>query len=57
MSPTLRERLVQRSLAGRFEILLGVGAGLAVLGLILFLRALSAGQADRAWPLFHVNCL
>ena len=55
MSPTLRERLVQRSLAGRFEILLGVGAGLAVLGLILFLRALSAGQADRAWQLFHVN--
>jgi len=55
MSPTLRERLIQRSLAGRFEILLGVGGGLAVLGLILFLRALSAGQADRAWQLFHVN--
>jgi len=57
MTATLRERLVQRSLAGRFDMLLGVGAGLAVLGLILFLGALFDGHADRAWQLFHVNWL
>ena len=29
MSPTLHERLVQRSLAGRYDLFLGVGGGLA----------------------------
>ena len=33
---TLHERLVERSLAGRYDLFLGVGGGLAVLGLILF---------------------
>ncbi|HEY3012177.1 MAG TPA: hypothetical protein VGJ36_05490 [Gemmatimonadales bacterium] len=57
MSPTLRERLAQRALAGRYDLFLGVGAGLAILGLILFVQALLAGpaSADRAWQLFHVN--
>ena len=40
MSPTLRDRLVQRSLAGRYELFLGLGGGLAVLGLIFILMAL-----------------
>ena len=57
MTPTLRERLVQRSLAGRYDLLLGVGTGLALLGLILFIGAIRAGQGDRAWQLFHVNWL
>ena len=57
MSPTLRERLVQRSLAGRYDLFLGVGGGLAVLGLTLFVQALGAGNGDRAWQLFHVNWL
>ncbi|MBA3496473.1 MAG: hypothetical protein H0T86_05150 [Gemmatimonadales bacterium] len=57
MSPMLRERLVQRSLAGRYELFLGLGGGLAVLGLILFISALLGGTADRAWHLFHVNWL
>jgi hypothetical protein len=57
MSPTLHERLVQRALAGRYELFLGLGGGLAVLGLILFLQALSGGHGDRAWQLFHVNWL
>jgi len=57
MSPTLRDRLVQRSLAGRYDLFLGVGGGLAILGLILFLMALSGAHADRAWQLFHVNWL
>jgi hypothetical protein len=57
MTPTLRERLVERSLAGRYDLFLSVGAGLAALGLILFVRSLLAGPAlaDRAWQLFHVN--
>jgi hypothetical protein len=57
MSPTLRERLAQRAVAGRYDLFVGIGAGLAILGLILFLQALFAGhaQADRAWQLFHVN--
>ena len=57
MSATLHERLVQRAVAGRYDLFLGVGGGLAVLGLILFIVALRAGQADRAWQLFHVNWL
>jgi hypothetical protein len=57
MTPTLRERLVRGSLAGRFDVLLGVGGGLAVLGLVLFVWALVDGHADRAWQLFHVNWL
>ena len=57
MSPALRERLAQRAVAGRYDLFMGVGAGLAILGLILFVQSLFAGpaQADRAWQLFHVN--
>ncbi|MDQ3427359.1 MAG: hypothetical protein M3477_05960, partial [Gemmatimonadota bacterium] len=56
MSPTtVHQRLVERSLTGRYELFLGVGAGLFILGLILFIGALSSGAADRAWQLFHVN--
>jgi hypothetical protein len=57
MTPTLRERLAQQSLAGRYDLFLGVGAGLAFLGLFLFVQSLLAGPAlaDRAWQLFHVN--
>lgn len=54
----LRRRLVAASVAGRYDLFLGVGGGLAVLGLILFLRALgSADGGVRAWQLFHVNWL
>jgi hypothetical protein len=57
MSPTLRERLVRRSVVGGYELFLGLGAGLAILGLILFLQSLAAGKGERAWQLFHVNWL
>jgi hypothetical protein len=57
MSPTLHERLVQRSVAGRYDLFLGLGGGLAVLGLIFFLQSLAAGNGERAWQLFHVNWL
>jgi hypothetical protein len=55
MTPTLRERLIQRSVAARYELFLGGGAGLTILGLILFVKSLADGAADRAWQLFHVN--
>jgi hypothetical protein len=57
MSPTLRERLAQRAVAGRYGLFMGVGGGLAILGLIVFVQSLFAGpaEADRAWQLFHVN--
>ena len=48
MSPTLHERLVQRSVAGRYDLFLGLGGGLAILGLILFVSALGAGQTPTA---------
>ncbi len=57
MTPSLRERLVQRSLAGRYDLFLGLGGGLTILGLILFFLALRGGDADRAWQMFHVNWL
>ena len=57
MSPTVRERLIQRAVSGRYDLFLGVGAGLTILGLILFIQSLLAGEAyaTRAWQLFHVN--
>jgi len=57
MSPTLRERLVQRAVSGRYDLFVGLGGGLAVLGLILILLAVNAGQAVRVWHLVHVNWL
>ena len=57
MSATLHERLVQRAVAGKYDLFLGVGGGCTVLGLILFIHALGTVQADRAWQLFHVNWL
>jgi hypothetical protein len=58
MSPgTIHARLVDRAVRGKYDLFLGVGGGLAILGLILFIQALAAGTADRAWQLFHVNWL
>lgn len=48
-------RLISRSVSGRYDAFLGLGGGLAILGLVLFLRALGGRDADRAWHLFHVN--
>jgi hypothetical protein len=54
-SRNLRQRLAEASLAGRFELHLGAGLGLAALGLILFMLSLRGESAHRAWHLFHVN--
>ncbi|MGH7578714.1 MAG: hypothetical protein ACREM9_00970 [Gemmatimonadales bacterium] len=58
MSPgTVHQRLVARALSGKYDLLLGLGGGLAGLGLILFIMALRGEDAARAWQLFHVNWL
>lgn len=58
MSPgTIHARLVERALAGRYDLFLGVGGGLTVLGLFFFIQSLLGEDAARAWQLFHVNWL
>ena len=57
MSQTVHERIVQRAVAGRYPLFLGLGGGLAILGAILFIQSLSSGDAARTWQLFHVNWL
>ena len=58
MSPgTVHQRLIERALAGKYDLFRGLGGGLAVLGLILFIVALGSDDAPRAWQLFHVNGL
>ena len=58
MSPaTIHARLTERALAGKYELFLGLGGGLAILGSILFLQSLAGEHAERAWQLFHVNWL
>lgn len=57
MTPTLHQRLVQRAVAGRYPLFLGLGGGLAILGAILFVQSLRTGDAARTWQLFHVNWL
>ena len=54
---TVRHRLVEHSVTGRYGLMFGLGALFAVVGIAGFLLALSQGQADRAWHLFHVNWL
>jgi hypothetical protein len=56
MAPrNLRKRLVEASLAARYDSYLGVGLGLALLGLVLFPLVLRGEDAARAWQMFHVN--
>jgi Ni/Fe-hydrogenase subunit HybB-like protein len=57
MSPATRQRLVDRAVVGRYDLFVGLGAGLAILGAILFGQAVLGGEPDRAWQLFHVNWL
>ena len=51
----IRRRLVTRSVSGRYDAFLGLGAGLTILGLALFFRALGGQDAGRTWHLFQVN--
>ncbi len=56
-SSALRDRLVGRGNAGRYDLFFNLGALLTVVGLALFGLALSSGHSERAWHLFHVNWL
>ena len=56
-SPALRDRLVSRGNAGRYDLFFNLGALLTVVGLALFGLAVSSGQSDRAWHLFHARCV
>jgi hypothetical protein len=53
-SRNLRQRLAEAAVSGRYEIHLGVGLGLAALGLVLFVIGLR-GDHHHAWQMFHVN--
>ena len=53
----LHARLVARSVSGRYDLFLGVGAGLFILGAILLLFRLSAEEHMRAWQMVQVNWL
>ena len=52
----LRERLALHSISGRYDMFIGIGGGLALLGAILFVVGLAADPVA-AWQLFHVNWL
>lgn len=56
-SQQVRDRLVERSVSGNYRTFLGIGGGLAVLGLILAWRGLSGGDSARVWQLVQVNYL
>jgi hypothetical protein len=52
----LRRRLATNSLAGRFDLFLGIGGGLAILGAIFVARSLGDDESShRMWHLVQVN--
>lgn len=51
----VRETLAARSITGRYSLFVGLGIGLAVIGVALFAISLAGANAERAWHLFHVN--
>ncbi|MFN2316668.1 MAG: hypothetical protein ABR602_08285, partial [Gemmatimonadales bacterium] len=51
----LRERLVERAVAGRWGGMRTLGVVLSVVGLVLFVASLVLGDATRGWQVFHVN--
>jgi hypothetical protein len=51
----LRERLAERSVAGRWTAFTTGGTILAALGLALFVLSLMGEDPTRAWQVFHVN--
>lgn len=51
----IRDRLVEKSLNADYKNFTMIGAGLAVVGLALFVMALMGEGSHRAWQTFHVN--
>ncbi|HMV31479.1 MAG TPA: hypothetical protein PKA50_05100, partial [Gemmatimonadales bacterium] len=54
-SSTVRDQLVARSVSARYNLFVGLGSALALVGAALFILYARGDQADRAWHLFHVN--
>jgi hypothetical protein len=54
---SVREQLVARSVTARYNLFVGLGTALAVVGAVLFVIYARGAQSDRAWQLFHVNWL
>jgi hypothetical protein len=53
----LQQRLKTRAVQGRYRAFFTLGALFAVAGVIVFVLALTGGEAKRAWQAFHVNWL
>jgi hypothetical protein len=51
----VRDRLVEKSLGGRWAPFVPLGAVLAIAGAALFVLALTGDGSHRAWQTFHVN--
>ena len=55
--PSLRDRLVEKSITSDYGTFVTAGAGIALVGLVLFVRSLAGVGGHRAWQAFHVNWL
>ncbi len=53
----LQQRLVARAVEGRYRGFITLGALFAVVGVVLFVLALSGDEESRAWQAFQVNWL
>ena len=53
--PELEQRLRARSITGRYSLFVTGGAVLAVVGIALFVLALSGGHGPRAWHAFQAD--
>ncbi len=51
----IRDRLIDKGLNADYKRFTIVGAGLAVVGVVLFVLALMGDGSHRAWQTFHVN--
>jgi hypothetical protein len=54
-SVALRDRLVEKSVTSNYGTFVTAGAGIAVVGLALFVMSLLGAGSHRAWHAFHVN--
>ena len=53
----LQQRLVARAVEGRYRGFITLGALFAVVGVVLFVLALTGDEGNRAWQAFQVNWL
>lgn len=51
----LRDRLIEKSVSSNYSTFVMAGAGIAAVGVALFVMALLGAGSHRAWQAFHVN--